>query len=89
MEVETTYVKCRRCGWLHFAVSAEYAHAHVESMNHYLCRLPAAERASFGKPSLSAYLRCFKCGADSVGFLAAKESDAPSGATLQPVVVER
>ena len=35
------------------------------------------------------YLRCFRCGADSAGFVPAGEADAPLGATLQACVVER
>lgn len=89
MKVETEYVKCRRCGWLHFAVSAEYAQAHVESMGSYLDKVSAPERASFGTRSLAAYMHCFKCGADSAGFLAASEADAPRGVAIQPLVVER
>lgn len=89
MKVKTEYVKCYRCDWLHFAVSAEYAQAHMETMGNYLDSLSAEERASFGTPSLAAYMRCFRCSADSAGFLSAAEADAPMGVTIQPVVVER
>lgn len=89
MKVETVYVKCHRCDWLHFAVPVEYARAHVSSMLHYLDTLDVEMRTSFGTPSLSAYMRCFGCGADSADFLSATEADAPLGVTIQPVVVER
>jgi hypothetical protein len=89
LKFQTAYVKCHLCGWLHFAVSAEHARAQVSSMVDYLEGLNAEARASFGTPSLAAYMRCFMCGADSAGFLCATETDAPLGATIQPVVVER
>lgn len=89
MKVDTQFVKCHRCGWLHFAVSAEYARAAVQDTSDYLGTLTVEERASFGTPSLDAYMRCFSCGADSSGFLPAQEDDAPMGVTIQPVVVER
>jgi hypothetical protein len=37
--------------------------------------------------SLKDYCRCSHCGADTVGFLPAVESDAPPGVTIQPVVL--
>lgn len=83
------YVKCHRCGLVHYSVSAEYARYTVEGMRHFLSMFTADEGVAFGKPSLDAYMRCFSCGADSAYFLRAQESDAPCGATIQPVVVER
>jgi hypothetical protein len=47
---------------------------------------------SRGEPataSLKDYCHCFRCGADTVSFLPAVESDAPPGVTIQPVVIER
>jgi hypothetical protein len=34
-------------------------------------------------------LRCLRCNADTATFVPAKESDAPLGVTIQPVVIER
>lgn len=82
------YVKCHRCGRVHYSVSAEYARYTVEGMGNVLRTFNADERVSAG-PSLDAYMRCSKCGADSAGFVPAQETDAPLGATIQPVVVER
>lgn len=53
-------------------------------MNKILEREGSGQRATF-----EAYLRCFRCGACSATFLLAQESDAPLGATIQAVVVER
>lgn len=80
----TTFVKCPRCGWLHFAVSAESARQQVADANAHLRSLGEPERAS-----LDSYMHCFRCGEDTAGFLPAVESDAPSGVTIQPVVTER
>lgn len=78
------YVKCRSCGWVHFAVSAECARAEVADAN--------AELRSRGKPeaaSFERYLCCFRCGQDSANFEPALDTDGPTGVTVQGVVVER
>lgn len=82
----TDFVKCHACGWLHFAISAEDARAEVSATNEMLAsaRLHDVRRASF-----DAYLRCFRCGADTASFISAVESDAPSGVTIQACVVQR
>lgn len=82
--VPTTFLKCPRCGWLHFAVSAESARQQVADANAHLRSLGEPERAS-----LDSYMHCFHCGDDTACFLPAVESDAPSGVTIQPVVTER
>lgn len=82
--VHSTYVKCPRCGWLHFAVGAESAMRQVQETNEAFQLQGIPERASF-----DSHLRCFRCGADSATFLSATEADAPSGVTIQAVVIER
>lgn len=78
------YVKCPACGWLHFEISAATARAEVAEVNAHLRAVGEPENASFDR-----YLRCFRCGADTAGFVPAQESDAPLGCTIQPAVVER
>lgn len=80
----TNFVKCTACGWLHFAISAAAALEEMQGMNEMLER-----EGSDRKATLEAYLRCFRCGADSATFVPAQESDAPPGVTIQAVVVQR
>ena len=89
MKLETVYIKRRRCGRSHFAVSTEHARAQVSSMLNYLDALDVEMRASFGTPSLAARMRCFRGGADSAVVLSASEAGVPVGASIQPVMVER
>lgn len=80
----TGFVKCPACGWLHFKIPAAAAHEQIRKSNEMLTR-----EDCFRKATLDMYLHCFRCGADSAGFVPAQESDAPSGATIQAVIVER
>ena len=80
----TTYVKCPRCGWLHFMVSAESAMEQVNAVNEAFALQGVPQRAFFDE-----YLHCFRCGTDTATFVPAGEDDAPLGATIQPVVIER
>lgn len=82
--VNTEFVKCPNCGWLHFAVSEAEARAAVEDFNRTMVPHYTDKPAKF-----NAYLICMRCGADSATFLPAVESDAPSGVTISAVVVTR
>jgi hypothetical protein len=61
--VPPTYVKCPRCGWVHFVISEQAARQSVADFNDY---------AKEHEPGRTA-----------------EEHDAPMGATIQPVVIER
>ena len=78
------FVKCRSCGWVHFAVSSECACAEVAYANAHLRSLGQPKSASFER-----YLCCFRCGRDGANFEPAFDTDGPSGVTVQGVVVER
>lgn len=80
----TNFVKCPTCGWLHFAIAEADALEEMRGVNEIL-----EHEGSGRKATLEAYLRCFRCGADSAAFVPAQESDAPPGVTIQAVVVER
>lgn len=74
--------KCTKCGWVHSAIPLADAEAQVASANAY--------DASKGRPqtaSLAHYLRCFRCGAPTSDFVPANPNDAPTGSTIQGVVV--
>lgn len=75
-------MKCPKCGWVYVAIPLHHAEQAVLDAN--------IEHAKAGRPgveSIGRYLRCYRCGAESAGFIAAGPSDAPAGSTLQPVVV--
>lgn len=75
-------VRCGKCGWVHVAIPLHHAEQEVLDAN--------IEHAKAGRPvveSIGRYLRCYRCGAESAGFIAAGPSDAPAGSTLQPLVV--
>ena len=83
MHEPPNYVKCPQCGWLHFTISERDARASVawalaQPLSHNVARSP-----------FERYLRCFSCGANTATFVPAVESDAPTGATLNPVVILR
>lgn len=75
-------VRCRNCGWVHVAVPLHHAEQEVLDANTEHARSGRAPVETIGR-----YLRCYRCGAASEGFVAAGPSDAPVGCTLQPVVV--
>ena len=74
--------KCPKCGWVHAAISLSDAAAQVATANEYSkfkCKLQTA--------SMDDYWHCFKCGAPTDGCVLAGLNDAPSGCTIQGVVV--
>jgi|GEM_PF-2178260 len=84
LETKMSYkeFKCPKCGWVHAAISRAEAEAQVASANEY--------DAAGGRPqtnSIEHYLRCFRCGAPTSGFVPAAPGDAPTGSTIQGVVV--
>lgn len=83
-QIRPTFVKCHKCGWVHFTQTPEEAKAQVAEANEYLASIHDPHRTSY-----EVYLRCFRCGEDSAGFLPAQEEDGPLGATIQPTVVVR
>lgn len=79
---------CNACGWVHFAVSREYAEDEVWRFNQYFAGLDASARELWGnKPStIDTYLRCFNCGGDYKNFRPSRPGDCPDGVTMQPIL---
>lgn len=75
-------VKCPRCGWVHVVIPLHHAEQAVLDAN-----IEQAKAGSRHVGTIARYLRCFKCGEATDGFIAAEPGDAPAGCTLQPVVV--
>lgn len=74
--------KCPSCDWVHAAIPFSEVAAQVASANEY-----ARSRGMPQTASIDDYLRCFRCGAPTDGFVLAAPGDAPSGCTIQGVVV--
>ena len=74
--------KCPKCLWVHAAIPLANAQEQVQIVN--------AWHASKGEPqteTIQRYLRCFRCGAPTADFVPALSDDAPTGSTIQGVVV--
>lgn len=74
--------KCPRCGWVHAAIPLTAAQEQVQNVNTWL--------ASKGEPEtedLARYARCSRCGAPTADFVPALPGEAPTGSTIQGVVV--
>ena len=74
--------KCPKCGWVHAAIPLADAKAQVASANEYFESEDRPQTAS-----MDDYLRCFRCGAPTTGFLPSGPGDSPRICTLQGVVV--
>jgi rubredoxin len=74
--------KCTKCGWVHVAIPRTVAEKSIADGNAY-ARTQGDNRVM----TIDRYLRCFRCGAPSTGFIPAKPGDAPLGSTIQAVVV--
>lgn len=82
MSVNYKPYKCLHCGWVHSAIPLAAAQEQVARVNDW--------HASRGEPtteSTARYFHCFKCGAPSADFVLALPGDAPTGSTMQGVVV--
>ena len=90
-ELPTVFLKCKKCGHGHFAVSREYAEAEVKSFNTYFDSLPKERQESnYGgrKSSVETYESCFRCGTSYKNSVVCKEEDLPLGCTLNPLIQE-
>lgn len=74
--------KCPKCGWVHAAIPLSEATAQVASANEY-CESQGPPQIA----SMERYLRCFRCGAPTTGFVPACPGDAPNGCTIQGIIV--
>lgn len=82
-------VTCNKCGWVHFAVSREFAEKQVEEFNQYFDSLSVGDRNDFygGKKStIRSYEHCFFCDNTYKDFRPSKDGDCPLGCTIQPII---
>ena len=82
-------VTCRRCGWVHFAVSRKFAESEVKNFNDWFAKQDSETRAAYGNrpSSISGYDRCNYCGTTNLkNFRPSQPGDCPSGCTLGPII---
>lgn len=83
------YLKCTKCGWIHFRVSRDSAERDVKRFNDYFDSLnPIDQESNYGgrKSSIESYEKCFRCGCSNDNSVEAKESEVPNGSTIQPMI---
>jgi predicted nucleic-acid-binding Zn-ribbon protein len=89
---KTRYLTCKKCGWVHFGVSRQFAIKEVHKFNAYFESLTLQERKkNYGnKPAslLGNYGLCFCCRNTNANMrnITTKELDAIRGSTVQPIV---
>ena len=83
------YLKCGKCGWLHFRVSRESAEQDVKRFNDYYDSLsPVDQEGNYGgrKSSIESYEKCFRCGSSHDQSVDVMASEVPNGSTIQPMI---
>ena len=83
-------VTCNRCGWVHVAVTREYAEHAVASFNDYFrAQSPDVQLSFRGISSLEKdYMRCHRCGGPHTEFHVSEPGDCPRGCTISPILQE-
>ncbi len=80
-------VTCRNCGWIHFAVTREYAEHEVHVFNtYYRAQTKEVQNNFAGESYVGKYEFCFVCGKQD--FYPTPDGDCPRGVTLNPVIYE-
>lgn len=83
-----TYVKCRKCGWISFAVTAKEAADEVTEFNNYYWSIGDEGRAMYGGPSKIENYRCIRCNGSEFRKALDEETNAIEGSTINPVIYE-
>ena len=84
-------VTCKKCKWVYFAVSREYAKFEVSKFNEYWETLSKEDRErAYGncKANIKDYEFC-QCGNSYKNFRKAKSDDCSSGNTLSPIIQKK
>lgn len=86
----TKFLKCTKCGWIHFGLSRFEAQTEVMKFNTYYHKLSKEQQQSYygGKESsIDSYEKCFRCGSSHENAVIAQDSEVPQGSTIQPLIV--
>ena len=87
--MENKYLKCSKCGHIHFMVTREYAQNEVERFNEYFNSLSKEKQESYygGNPSnIASYERCLMCSETHKTAIDCEEWEIPMGVTLNPMI---
>lgn len=85
------YRTCKKCGWVHFAVTLEHALDELCRFHRYYNSLSKKQqRENYGScpASIRDYAYCDRCGAHYRDFRASKKDDCPSGCTIGPIIYD-
>ena len=82
---QMTLRKCTKCGWIHFAISRDFAENAVKEFNLFYEAATDEVKEMYGrKASIDEYVQCFRCGDSYLNFEVTES--APRGCTLQPII---
>lgn len=86
-----TECTCNKCGWVHMAVTREFAEVESKNFLEWYDTQPASVRENYGakRPDpMKQYDRCFFCGQTDQDFRPSMPDDCPVGCTIQPTIWE-
>lgn len=90
MSDKNDYVKCMKCGWVHFSVSLKFALNEVHKFNEYFNSLSTEQQNKFygGKgASIEDYSNCARCGNHYENFVfVTNQKEIPFGSTIGPII---
>jgi hypothetical protein len=82
-------VTCNSCGWVHFAVTRQYAEEQVKSFNDFFDGASNDVKVLYGSPvTMRHYSRCAFCGGPHTNFRPFREGDCPDGCTIAAIISE-
>jgi len=87
--MKTEFLKCGKCGWVHFSMTREEVEKSVKEFNHYFDSLSKEDQDAYyngKKSSVDSYQKCFRCGSSYEEAIPCNEGDAPLGSTIQPLM---
>lgn len=87
--MKTDFLKCSKCGWVHFSMTREEVEKNVKEFNKYfdsLTQKQQNENYNGKKSSIESYQKCFRCGTSYEKAIPCNEGDAPLGSTIQPLM---
>lgn len=80
-------VTCKHCGWVHFAVTREYAGKEVYKFNSWYNQQTDETKSCYGGPSsIESYDKCMRCGGSYKNFRDTIPEEYPRGSTINPIL---
>lgn len=87
----TNLRSCKKCGWVHFAVTRRFAQSEVKKFNEYFNSLSEENRQLYygNRPSsMATYDKCSRCGGSYKDFepTASHKFEIIRGCTIGPII---